>query len=444
MELSGGSFTANSLEEHWMPFSQNKDFKQNPRLVVKSEGVYLWDHKGGKILDGSSALFNVACGHGRKEISEAVYKQLQQNDYTAPFQMGHPGAFALAKEVTKLTPKGMGHVFFTNSGSESIDTAIKIAIAYHAARNDHKRVRFVSRERAYHGVNIGGVSLSGMVRNRETFPCVMPYVNLIRHTHVPENKFQQGQGEHRGVELADDLERICLTYGPGTIAACFVEPIAGSTGCLVPPKAYLQRLREICDKYGVLLVFDEVICGFGRTGKAFAAQSFDVTPDLITMAKALTNGAQPMGAVAVKDEIYDTVVDKAPPGMIEFFHGYTYSAHPAACAAGLATMEIYKKEKLFDKAAKLSPYFLEKLWSLKDLDIVTDIRGYGLFGAVDVKPGKAPGLRGNELQKQMFWNGLHVKWTGDTACIAPPLVAGKEHVDELIEKFRATVKGFRD
>lgn len=444
MVLSDTKFTANSLEEHWMPFSQNKEFKQNPRLVVKSEGVYLWDHKGGKILDGSSALFNVACGHGRKEIADAVYAQLKQNDYTAPFQMGHPGAFQLAREVTKLTPKGVGHVFFTNSGSESIDTAIKMVMAYHAARGDHKRIRFVSRERAYHGVNIGGVSLSGMVRNRETFANVMPYVNLMRHTHVPENKFHKGQGEHRGLELADDLERIALTYGSGTIAAVFVEPIAGSTGCLVPPKGYLERLREICDKYGILMVFDEVICGFGRTGHAFAAQAFGVTPDLMTMAKALTNGAQPMGAVAVKDEVYDTVVDKAPDGMIEFFHGYTYSAHPAACAAGLATMEIYKKEKLFEKAAKLSPYFLDKVWGLKDMAVVTDIRGYGLFAAVDIKPGKTPGLRGNELQKKMFWNGLHIKWTGDTACIAPPLVAEKSHIDEMIDLFRKTLKDFKD
>jgi len=412
--------------------------------VIRSEGMFLWDHKGGKVIDGSSSLFNVACGHGRKEIAEAVYAQLQENDYAAPFQLGHPGSFALAKEVTKLTPKGIGHVFFTNSGSESIDTAIKMVYAYHAARGDHKRHRFVSRERAYHGVNIGGVSLSGMVRNRESFPGVMPYVSLMRHTHLPENKFQRGQGEHGGVELANDLERIALTYGPGTIAACFVEPIAGSTGCLVPPKGYLERLREICDKYGILLVFDEVITGFGRLGKPFAGQAFGVTPDIMTMAKAITNGAQPMGAVAVKDEIYDTVVEKAPEGMIEFFHGYTYSAHPAACAAGLATMEIYKREKLFDKAAKLSPYFLDKVWGLRDMEIVTDIRGMGLMAAVDLKAGKVPGARGNELQKRMFWNGLHIKWTGDTAILAPPLVAEKAHVDEIIEKFRATVGSFKD
>jgi len=444
MKTTGHKVTANSLEEHWMPFSQNRDFKQNPRLVVKSEGMFLWDHKGGKVIDGSSSLFNVACGHGRKEIAEAVYAQLKQNDYSAPFQLSHPGAFALAKEITKLTPEGIGHVFFTNSGSESIDTAIKMVFAYHAARGDHKRVRFVSRERAYHGVNIGGVSLSGMVRNRETFPGVMPYVSLMRHTHIPENKFARGQGEHGGVDLANDLERIALTYGPGTIAAVFVEPVAGSTGCLVPPKGYLERLREICDKYGILLVFDEVITGFGRLGTAFAGQAFGVTPDMMTLAKAITNGAQPMGAVAVKDQIYDTVVEKAPEGMIEFFHGYTYSAHPAACAAGLATMDIYAREKLFDKAAELAPYFLDKVWELRGLDIVTDIRGMGLMAAVDLRPGKIPGARGNELQKRMFWNGVHIKWTGDTAIFAPPLVAEKAHVDEILEKFRKTLAEFKD
>jgi beta-alanine--pyruvate transaminase len=444
MNLDNDAPTPNSLEEHWMPFSQNRDFKNNPRLITKSEGAYLWDHKGGKLLDGSSALFNVACGHGRKEIAEAVYAQLQQNDYTPPFQMGHPGSFALAKEVVKLTPDGMDHVFFTNSGSESIDTAIKMVMAYHGARGDHKRHRFVSRERAYHGVNIGGVSLSGMVRNRESFPGVMPYVALMRHTHVPENKFQKGEGEHRGIELADDLERIALTYGPGTISACFVEPVAGSTGCLVPPKGYLKRLREICDKHGILLVFDEVITGFGRLGYPFAAQAFDVKPDIMTLAKALTNGAQPMGAVVVSDAVYDTIVEKAPEGSIEFFHGYTYSGHPAACAAGLATMDIFRKEKLFEKAKALSPYFLDKVWKLKELDIVTDIRGIGMMAAVDVKAGKAPGLRGNELQKRLFWNGLHIKFTGDSAIIAPPLVVEKAQIDELVDKLYATLKDFKD
>ncbi|MBI1383860.1 MAG: aminotransferase class III-fold pyridoxal phosphate-dependent enzyme [Rhizobiales bacterium] len=434
-------FNANSLEEHWMPFSGNRDFKENPRLVVKAEGCYFWDHKGGKLLDGSSALFNVACGHGRTEISEAVYQQLKTNDYTPHFQLGHPGSFQLAREVAKLTPDGINHVFFANSGSEAIDTALKIVMAYNNARGQNARMRMVTRERAYHGVNIGGVSLSGMVRNRDTFPLTMPYVATIRHTWLPENRYTRGQGEHGGVDLANDLERAVQMYGGQTIAAVFVEPIAGSTGCLVPPKGYLERLREICDQHGILLVFDEVITGFGRLGKPFASQAFGVTPDIMTMAKAITNGAQPMGAVAVKDEIYDTVVNKAPEGAIEFFHGYTYSAHPAACAAGLATMEIYNREKLFDRAAELSSYFLDAVFDLRDLKIVTDIRGYGLMAAIDVATeGGKPGARGTKLQKKLFWEGLHIKFTGDAGIIAPPLVVEKSQIDDLVTILRRTLE----
>ena len=433
-------FTANSLEEHWMPFSQNKEFKENPRLVVKSDGAYMWDQNGGKILDGSSSLFNVACGHGRTEISEAVYAQLKQNDYTPHFQMGHPGSFELARMVARLLPEEMNHVFFTNSGSEAIDTALKIVMAYNAARGEPGRIRMVTRDRAYHGVNIGGVSLSGLVKNRDVFPLTMPYVVAMRHTWIEENKFQKGQGEHGGVDLANDLERMVATYGANTIAACFVEPVAGSTGCLVPPKGYLKRLREICDQHGILLVFDEVITGFGRLGKPFAADAFEVTPDIITMAKAITNGAQPMGAVAVRDEIYETVVE-AGNGGVEFFHGYTYSAHPAACAAGIATLKIYEDEGLFENAANLSEYFLEKVWTLQDIDVVKDVRGYGLLAAIDVVlPGRAAGASGIEMQKRLFWNGLHIKFTGDAGILAPPLIATRDHVDELVEKMGKTLR----
>jgi len=435
-------YTANTLESHWMPFTGNRDFKANPRLLVKGDGMYYWDHKGGKILDGSSALFCSAAGHCRPEIAEAVYKQLKQNDYAPPFQLGHPASFDLAQKVARLTPDGLDHIFFTNSGSEAIDTALKIAMAYFRAKGEGQRTRFVSRERAYHGVNIGGTSLSGMIKNREVFSGIMPGVVLMRHTHLPENRFVKGQPEH-GAHLADDLERIAQTYGPATIAACFVEPIAGSTGCLPPPKGYLERLREICDKHGILLVFDEVICGFGRTGKPFAAQAFGVTPDIITMAKALTNGAVPMAAVAVRDEIYSTIVDSAPDGVIELFHGYTYSAHPVACAAGLAALKIYQDERVFENAAALAPYFLDKVFSLRDLDVVTDIRGYGLLAGVDVKPGKAPGARGTQIQKDLFWNGLHVKFTGDTAIVAPPLIAKREHVDEIVRLLRETLSALK-
>ena len=356
-------YNTNSLEENWMPFTGNRDFKKSPRLVVRGEGIHYYDHKGGKILDGSSGLFCCPLGHGRKEIAEAVYSQLLENDYTPPFQMGHPGAFDLAQRVARITPEPMNHIFFANSGSEAIDTALKIAMAYHRAKGQGQRTRFVSRERAYHGVNIGGTSLSGMVKNRETFSGVMPGVVHMRHTWDGSETFVQGQPE-KGAELADDLARICANVGGSTIAACFVEPIAGSTGCLVPPKGYLERLREICDEHGILLVFDEVITGFGRTGAPFAAQAFGVTPDLMTLAKAITNGCQPMGAIAVKDEIYETIIDVAPENAIELFHGYTYSSHPAACAAGVAVQKIYDEENTFEKAAGLVDHFQKALFSL--------------------------------------------------------------------------------
>ena len=436
-------YAANTLEHHWMPFTANRDFKESPRLVVKSKGVELWDHNGNRILDGSSGLFCVAAGHGRTEIAEAVHAALLENDYTAPFNLGQPSSFALARMVAAITPDEINHVFFANSGSEAVDTALKIAMAYHRARGEGQRTRFVSRERAYHGVNIGGTSLSGMVKNRETFSGVMPNVVCMRHTWTPESRFTRGQPEN-GAELAEDLQRFVETYGGATIAACFVEPIAGSTGTLLPPKGYLERLREICDANGILLVFDEVICGFGRLGEPFAAQAFGVTPDIMTMAKALTNGAQPMGAIAVKDEIYDTIVNSAPEGAIEFFHGYTYSAHPAACAAGIAAQTIYQDEKLFDRAAELSEYFLDAVYALQDIELITDIRGYGMLTGIDVAPGAVPGLRGTKIQKQMFANGMHVKFTGDAGIFAPPLVTTREQIDEMCAIFRGTLEEFKD
>lgn len=433
--------TSNSLEQHWMPFTANRAFKADPRFVVKSEGVHLWDHKGGQLLDGSSGLFCVAAGHGRTEIADAVHQQLNINDYASPFGTGTPGAFELARKVAAITPEEINHVFFVNSGSEAIDTALKIVMAYNRARGEGQRVRFVSRERAYHGVNIGGISLSGMVKNRETFPGVMPHVVCMRHTWTPDNRFVRGQPEN-GAELAEDLQRMVDTYGGSTIAACFVEPVAGSTGVLVPPKGYLERLREICDQNGIVLVFDEVICGFGRLGAPFAAQAFGVTPDIMTMAKALTNGALPMGAVAVKDEIHDTVVNAAPEDAIEFFHGYTYSGHPAACAAGIATQEIYEHENLFERARELSDYFLDQVFDLRDIGLITDIRGYGLLAGIDIAPGTAPGKRGGEIQKRLFWNGLHIKFTGDCGIVAPPLVSEHSHIDEICAIIRKTLEDF--
>src|ERR1700693_3177484 len=317
--------TLESLDRRWITSTNKRDHKREPRLFDRASGMHYWTPAGRKVLDGSSGLFTTPAGHCRAEIATAVAKQLQTLDFTPSFMRGHPGAFALADEVAALTPKGLDHVFFCNSGSEAVDTAMKIALAYHVARNEGQRAYFVSRERAYHGVNIGGTALGGMVRNREAFGALMPAVLHLRHTLLPENRMTRGMGA-RGVELADDLLRFVQLVGEKRIAAVFVEPIAGSTGVLVPPRGYLERLRAICDRYGILLVFDEVMCGLGRTGEPFAATSYGVTPDVITMAKALTNGAQPMGAVAVNDSIYRTIVDSAPDGATEFFHGYTYSA----------------------------------------------------------------------------------------------------------------------
>ncbi len=433
--------TTAKLENYWMPFTANRDFKAQPRLFAKAEGLYYWTPEGKKILDGSSGLFCCAAGHGRREIAEAVGRQLRELDYCPPFQSAHPLGFELAQRVAALTPGDLDHVFFANSGSEAVDSAIKIALAYHRARGQGQRMRLVSRERAYHGVNIGGTSLSGLVKNREAFGAGLTGVAHMRHTWLPENRFSKGQPDS-GAELADDLQRIVNLFGADTIAACFVEPIAGSTGILVPPKGYLQRLREICDANGILLVFDEVICGFGRTGKAFAAQSFGVTPDMMTMAKALTNAAQPMGAVAVSKKVYNTIVGAAPEGAIELFHGYTYSAHPAACAAGLATLDIYEKERLFERAAELSDYFLESVFALSDLPVITDIRGYGLIAGFDIAPAGGPGVRGMEVQKRLFTAGMHIKTTGDSGIIAPPLVAERKHVDEICGILREVLKTY--
>ena len=427
-----------SMDEYWMPFTPNRDFKHDPKMVVRAEGMYLWSDRGEKIIDGSAGLFCVNAGHGRREIADAVGAQLRELDFIAPFTRGHPKQFQLATRVAELTPGDLNRIFFVNSGSEAVDTAMKVALAYHQARGQGGRNMFISRERAYHGVNFGGVSLAGMINNRRKFGPTLPGIAHMRHTHLKENVYTQGQGA-QGAELAEDLMRFINLYGAENIAACFVEPIAGSTGCLVPPKGYLERLRAICDANGILLVFDEVICGFGRTGKAFAAQSFAVTPDLMTMAKGLTNGAQPMGAVAISERIHDTIMGAAADGSIEFFHGYTYSGHPGPCAAGLATLDIYRKEGLFERGAALSPYFLDALWSLKGLPAVADLRGYGMLAAVEIHPDSAPGRRGHALQKKLFDNGLHLKATGDCVIVSPPLIAEKSHVDAIVDILRRTL-----
>jgi beta-alanine--pyruvate transaminase len=425
-----------ALDHFWLPFTPNREFKREPRLFARAQGVHYFTPEGRRVLDGSSGLFCTPLGHGRREIADAVHEQLLTLDYTPTFTRAHPKAFALATRVAELTPPGLDRVFFAGSGSEAVDTAMKIALAYHRARGEGQRTMFVSRERAYHGVNMGGVALSGLVRNRESFGTGVPGVLHMRHTQLPENRFARGLPE-KGGELADDLARLGALHGFANIAAVFLEPIAGSTGCLPPPRGYLERVRELCDEHGILLVFDEVITGWGRTGQPFAAQTLGVTPDLITMAKAITNGAQPMGAVAVKRVVHDTIVERGPLHVPEFFHGYTYSAHPAACAAALATLALYEAEQSFARARALAPYFQERVFSLCDLPAVADVRGFGLLAGVDVRAREgAPGLAGHETQKRLFDAGLHVKATGDALLLAPAFVTTREQVDETVGLLR--------
>ncbi len=442
--MSGGDRTGipNSLHEHWMPFTSNKNFKKDPRLITEAKGVYLKDHKGRTQIDASSGLFCNPLGHGRKEIIDAITRQLQTLDYVQPFQQGFGGSFELATRISKHTPGNLNQIFYTICGSTAVETALKISIAYHKARGQGQRFRFVGRERAYHGMNIGGTSVGGMVNNVKTFASIlMPGVVHMRHTHLLEHKFVKGQPE-TGAELANDLERIAMNFGAENIAACIVEPISGSTGTLVPPKGYLNKLREICDKHSILLIFDEVITGWGRTGSAFAAQEYGVTPDIMTMAKATTNGIVPMGVVAVKEEIYDTIVNASPDGVIELFHGYTYSGIPVAVAAALAVQDIFEKEDIFNRAKSLSSYFLDGLFSLKDIDCIENIRGYGLMGGIDIKKSDRPGKAGFQVYKKCYESGVNFKATGDCLIIAPPFISEKKHIDEILEKLRKGIVSY--
>ncbi len=442
MDIEKRTELPNSLEEHWMPFTSNHDFKENPRLMVKAEGVYYTDHYGKKLIDASSGLFCSPAGHGRTEIRDAVYKQLQDLDYVQPFQQGYAGSFELARKIAKHTPEDLNRVFFTMCGSSAVETAIKTAIAYFKAKGEGHRSHIVGRERGYHGMNIGGISVGGMVANRKTFSNIlMPNVHHLRHTHLPEHAFVKGEPE-TGADLADDLERIAAHIGAENIAACIVEPVAGSTGTLVPPKGYLKKLREICDKHGILLIFDEVITGWGRMGEPFGAQAFGVTPDIMTMAKAITNGVVPLGAVVSREHIYDTMVDAAPKGAIEFFHGYTYSGIPCSVAAGLAMQNIIEKENLFQRSKDMSPYFLDGLFSLKDINGITDIRGFGMMGGIDIRTDERPGKAGYACFKELFAAGLSLKATGDCLIVAPPFISEKNHIDEIIEKLRTGITNY--
>ncbi|MEW6704295.1 MAG: aspartate aminotransferase family protein [Pseudomonadota bacterium] len=429
-----------SLDAYWMPFTANRQFKKAPRLLARASGMHYWTDDGRQILDGVAGLWCVNAGHARPKIVQAIQAQAGELDYAPPFQMGHPKAFALADALVRLTPPELNKVFFTNSGSESVDTALKMAIAYHRARGEGARTRLIGRERGYHGVNFGGISVGGMVANRKMFGTLLAGVDHIRHTHdLARNAFSNGQPPH-GAELADDLERLVQLHDASTIAAVIVEPVAGSTGVLIPPQGYLQRLRDICDKHGILLIFDEVITGFGRTGQPFAAQTFGVTPDIITAAKGVTNGCVPMGAVFVKQQIHDTFMT-GPEHLIEFFHGYTYSAHPLACAAGLATLETYADEGLLTRAAQLQGYFADALFSLKGLPNVIDIRTIGLVGGIELQPLPGePAKRAFNVFLDCFDKGVLIRTTGDTIALSPPLIIEKTQIDQLIDTITGALK----
>ncbi len=417
-----------------MPFTANRQFKSAPRLLAEADGMYYRTPEGRPVLDGAAGLWCVNAGHGRREIADAVHAAMLTLDYAPPFQMGHPPAFAAAERLRSVLPPGFDGIFFVNSGSEAADTALKIARAYHVARGESERIWLIGRERGYHGVNFGGMSVGGIPNNRAAFGPLLPHVDHIRHTHDPaRNAFSRGQPAH-GVELADDLLRVIAERGAERIAAVIVEPMAGSTGVLPPPVGYLERLREICDAHGILLIFDEVITGFGRLGAPFAADRLGVRPDILTMAKGLTNGAMPMGAVAVQGFVRDALMH-GPPAAIELFHGYTYSGHPAACAALMATMDIYEGEGLFTRARDIGGYWQDAIHSLRQAPNVIDVRDIGLVGAVELAPLEGrPGARGYDVFTRAFANGLLVRVTGDTVALSPPLIIAESEIDELVQK----------
>ncbi|UWQ60890.1 aspartate aminotransferase family protein (plasmid) [Leisingera caerulea] len=423
---------ANAMDAYWMPFTANRQFKQNPRMVAAAEGMYYTTTDGRKVMDGTAGLWCVNAGHAAPRITEAVQKQVTELDYAPAFQMGHPKAFELANRLAELAPGDLNHVFFTNSGSESVETALKIALAYHKAKGEQGRTRLIGREKGYHGVNFGGISVGGIVNNRRHFGSLLTGVDHLRHTHDPErNAFTKGQPEH-GAELAEDLVRLIDLHGAETIAAVIVEPMAGSAGVILPPKGYLQRLREITREHGILLIFDEVITAYGRLGRAFGADYYCVEPDMITTAKGLTNGVIPMGAVMVSSEIHDAFMT-GPEHMIELFHGYTYSGNPVACAAALAALDTYREEELFERAASLEEYWADALFSLKGLPHVKDIRCAGLVGAVELEPvAGVPTKRAFDTYLRAWDKGAHLRTTGDIIAMSPPLIIEKREIDELI------------
>ena len=432
--------TPNNLEAFFMPFTANRAFKKRPRIVNRAEGVYYFKPDGTRVIDGSAGLWCCNAGHGRKPIVEAIQAQAAELDFAPVFQFGHPKAFQLASRIALLAPGSLDHVFFANSGSESIDTALKIALAHHRVKGEASRTRLIGRERGYHGVGFGGISVGGMVANRRMYGAMLAGVDHLPHTYDRSKQaYSRGEPEY-GAHFADELERLVALHGADTIAAVVVEPMAGSTGVLPPPQGYLKRLREITAKHGILLIFDEVITGFGRLGAAFAAERFGVEPDMITFAKGVTSGTVPMGGVVVSKAIYDSFM-QGPEHIIELFHGYTYSAHPLACAAGLATLDIYRDEQLFERAAAIEGTFADKVFSLKDLPLVEDIRTIGLVGAIDLTPiPGSPGLRAlNALERGFHEFDVMTRVTGDTIAISPPLTITDAEMDELVDKLRRLI-----
>ncbi|TFL15263.1 aminotransferase class III-fold pyridoxal phosphate-dependent enzyme [Pusillimonas caeni] len=429
---------APELSHLWMPFTANRQFKQKPRLLSSAQGMYYTDVHGRRILDGTAGLWCVNAGHGRPEIVEAIARQAAQMDYAPGFQMGHPQAFAAASAVARIMPQQLDRIFFTNSGSESVDTALKIALAYHRSRGEGQRTRFIGRERGYHGVGFGGISVGGITANRKVYSgALLPAVDHLPHTHdLQHNAFSRGQPQW-GAHLADELERLVALHDPSTIAAVIVEPLAGSAGVLVPPEGYLEKLRDVTARHGILLIFDEVITGFGRLGAATASAHFGITPDLITLAKGLSNAAVPCGAVAVHRNVHDTIVGQAAEG-IELFHGYTYSGHPLAAAAIRATLDIYERERLFERAAKLSPSFEQAAHSLRGARHVADVRNLGLVAGIELQSREgAPGARAAEAFQACYDRGVLLRYTGDTLALSPPLIIEESQIDQLFGTLKA-------
>ncbi len=425
--------SVNNLRPFWMPFTANRQFKAAPRMLVSAEGMYYTTDDGREILDGTAGLWCVNAGHGQKKIVEAVQKQVAILDYAPAFQMGHPGAFELASRLAQLAPEDLNSIFFCNSGSEAVDTAMKIAIAYHRVRGEGTRTRIIGRERGYHGVGFGGISAGGIVTNRKFFGSLLTGVDHLPHTHdIAKNAFSRGMPEH-GANLADELEKIVTLHDASNIAAVIIEPLAGSTGVLVPPKGYLEKIRAICTKHGILLIFDEVITGFGRLGTAFGADKFGVVPDMMTTAKGITNGVIPMAAVFARDGIYDAFMN-APENTIELFHGYTYSGHPIAAAAAIATLDVYRDQQLFERAAEMAPYFENALHSLKGTKHVIDVRNLGLVGGIELEPraGK-PTARAFETFLKAYEAGVLTRTTGDIIALSPPLIIEKHQIDRIVE-----------